>query len=136
MRRLCSPRWFSLHGYYPLFHIVLLRSRPTTIADNSIVVDVVFRNVFYIDLRSDFQGLTIEEAPAAEAARLDRRAGLAERCDDNRYFVLISDGQRYYIGATQYRVEENKLGWGETSLDATFTAPDEYEWAADMATYP
>lgn len=126
MPHYASPRYFSLHDYYPSFHQLLLRSRDGS-EQAARVVDIIFNGVFYVDLRSDLDGLTIEEATDEEVQRLDQRAGRGARFAENKYFALISGGQRYYVGAFYYYVETSALGWSETSLGATFTAPGDYE---------
>ena len=108
MEHFSSPRWFSLHDYYPSFHMLLLRSRPLTAADQN-VIDIIFRGVFYVELRSDLDGVMISEASDEEAAQLDKRADLSQRYEANRYFVLTSREQRYRVGAHLYYVEENNL---------------------------
>jgi hypothetical protein len=135
MPHYASQRYFSLHDYFPSFHLLLLRSRAED-DQGARVVDIIFNGVFYVDLHTDLDGLAIEDAAEEEVLRLDQRAGRAERFEANKYFVLISGEQRYYVGAFYYYVQASDLGWNETSLGATFTAPDNYEqttWVPDQS---
>src|SRR5690242_17298581 len=103
-----SPRGFRIWDYPLSQQYLLLRSERIGQLQN---IDLLFAEVFYLEVPFGFTGL---EITAPTVADLDH---LATRCPEQppeaRYYVLISQGQRYYVGAAELTIEANDLQFWE-----------------------
>lgn len=105
-----SPRPFRLWHLTVSHLTLLLRSPRDTTNPQSENLDLVFHATDYIELPSSLNGLAITRPTAAERAYLQGRGAFYETPDLDRYFVLVSAGQRYYIVASELWICYNHLG--------------------------
>lgn len=107
-----SPANFRLWLYIVSHHSLLIRGSGTNTGKN---IDIMFSGVFYQELRTSFMAIEFDLLTQEELERL------AERCDrdffaSNKILVLVSEGKRYYVGASEVRIEENNLRPNEDHL--------------------
>jgi hypothetical protein len=116
MASFTSARDFQLWDYSVSHAQLLVRSASDERDSTSRNVDVVFSGVFYLDTVDLFHGVQIEAASNVEVAEMERRCGVTED-EGHRYFVVRSGNRHNIFGAAFYRVTENSLHPGKTSLD-------------------
>jgi len=95
---------------------LLLRSAKEGEAQNSLNIDLVFSGVFYVELRESLNGIRLVSPTQTELARLESRSRIRQD-GTHTFFGILSNGERFFVGASHLKVAENTLGPKETSLD-------------------
>lgn len=114
-----SSRYFQVWDFHSSFGRILIRSCKYDGAEN---IDLIFIGVFYLEAPFGFHGLGILDPTETEIARLEERTGISAAAGKaySRFYVLASEGARYYIGASEYTIDENSLDLMETSLGTRY----------------
>lgn len=114
-----SSRTFRLWDDNISHKQVLLRSPRS--AGHATNLDIVCRDVDYLDVATSLEGLTIA-TPSAEDISRANQATLTV-CEPHRVFSVISGHRRFVIVASSDCILENKLDFLESSLEY-FAADD------------
>ncbi len=122
MNGFSSSRDFQIWDYYISLSQLLLRSVPDEGKGEQENIDIIFKGVFYLDIPATLSGIEIDTPTGDELTRLQSRAGTQQDAAAAyyKYFVLVSKGRRFYIGAFGMSIETNTLGMLETSLGVTY----------------
>ncbi len=113
-----SARTFSLWDTLVTSHQILLRSYQDR--DN---IDLIFNGVFYLELPHTLKGVRLCRPNASEEKRLIKRSQHTPQHPE-KFYVLVSGGHRYYLGAKSLVIEHNS----QSSVDPFFfTAKYLYE---------
>lgn len=78
-------------------------------------IDITFWGVSYVELPFILRGLELVEPTHEEVALLSERLQKDVQADD--VFVLVSQGQRNFVVAVNYTVQENDLDIFASSLE-------------------
>src|SRR5579884_265793 len=100
MEAFSSAREFQLWDYYISFGQLLIRSVPSAQSAETRNIDLTFRGTFYVEMPATLTGLAIDAPTSDELTHLVERTGVAPdpTGKHHKYFVLVSRGQRYYVG--------------------------------------
>ncbi|MEM1058110.1 MAG: hypothetical protein AAGK14_02585 [Verrucomicrobiota bacterium] len=113
-----TSRVFSIWDTLVTSNQLLLRSYADR--DN---LDLIFNGVFYLELPFDLKGIRLAKPNAAELKRLQKRSQRNPQGSE-QFYVLVSQGRRYYVGAKSLVIEHNS----QSSVDPFFfTAKYLYE---------
>jgi len=125
MDQFSSTRDFQIWDFYISFGQLLLRSVGNGESADSKNIDITFRGVFYLDIPATLSGVELDIATDDELAHLAARTGTPQDPTGqyHQYFVLVSKGNRYYVGAMDIHVGENTLDMMETSIGAAYQVP-------------
>ncbi len=125
MGHFSSPRSFQLWDFYISFGQVLFRSTPDEGTEENGNIDISFRGVFYLDIPATLTGVQVDKPTADELTHLVSRTGIPQDPTGryHKYFVLASEGNRYYVGAMDIDITENTLRPMETSLGIAYQVP-------------
>jgi hypothetical protein len=94
---------------FSISHKVLLFRNEEPEREN-INIDIIFEGVFYLDIPTRLEGLSILEADDQEISNI-----LAKYNDKfypefgEKIFVIKSDSNKYFIGCVRYLIKENSL---------------------------
>jgi len=105
------------------FGRVLIRSLRG--GDNKRNIDIIFHGVFYLEITLSLDGLRIEDATPEEIEHLEKRVLIDHREGPGaqKYFALGTNSGRFFIGAFDFKVEENDFEAMETSLEVSYSVP-------------
>jgi len=125
--RFSSARDFQIWDFYISFGQLLLRSVGNGEGANATNIDITFRGVFYLDIPATLSGVELGTATDDELARLAARTGISQDPTGqyHKYFVLMSKGNLYYVGAMDIYIGENTLDMMETSIGAVYQVPQQ-----------
>lgn len=78
--------------------------------------------MFYLDIPATLEGIQVADLTPDELTRLASRTGRPHDPTGkyHQYFVLVSKGSRYYVGAIDMAITENTLRAMETSLGIAY----------------
>jgi hypothetical protein len=108
-----SDRYFTVSDYLASHGQLLVRSPRDD--DNSKTIDVIFFGVRYLQLPTWLMGISISAIPDGQSRiRYDSVSGIV--AGDNHVFEVLTCGESFYIVGSHFRVYENDLEFGETSL--------------------
>jgi len=105
-----SDRVFSLWDTLVTSNQVLLRSHQDR--DN---IDLIFNGVFFLETPFNLKGIRLAKPNASESKRLVKRAQHTPQGPE-QFYVLVSGGHRYYVGAKSLVIEYNS----QSSIDPFF----------------
>ncbi|MER6366620.1 hypothetical protein [Kitasatospora sp. NPDC001527] len=110
-----SERRFHLLAYTASHSQLLLRSvaGPDEPGEPETTIDVLFKPVGAVRIRTGYRGLAVRYATAAESRRVRADHSAADLDEDDRVFVLESQGECDYVVAMAF-------GWREGVLERTF----------------
>jgi hypothetical protein len=105
---------FELWSYSPSFNQLLIRGNMSI--DFPKRIDVLFSNVAYLNLPTDFIGLTMELASPEQARSISSQS--SGRSLPQSYKVFMVRGQKYegYVVAARYAVDESTRPYNEPSI--------------------
>lgn len=93
---------------------ILLRSPKNESEGRQTNIDITFWGVYYLDILFLLRGIQFDTPTETEVAHIVARVDQA--LEDEAIFVIVSQGQRYYIAAVTYVVQENTVDIFETTL--------------------
>lgn len=109
-----SDREFNLYHYFTGLGRVVLRSR--MLSESDVNVDIVFFNVFYIQLFTHLKGLKIRlvdwNVPDIKYSSVDKLA----KSDNYDLFEIESGNEKYYAVGYFVKVFENRFKHGQLDL--------------------
>ncbi len=121
-----TERAFVLWEYTVSHSRLRLRS-PKTAEETKL--DIVFRQVRYLDLPRFLSGLEILEAGPDEIRELESRIPITRGSwfptSPPQWYILCSGGKRYYVSASGFHQEDADCESEEDRLDDSFLADDE-----------
>jgi hypothetical protein len=109
-----SPRIFRLWHMMASHHTMLIRSERYYDDPESENIDLFLNGTTYVQIPQILNGVEITAATPAEIKHLNSRLNLHESqqddvyFEDDVYFVLVSEGMRYYIRAANLLIFYNK----------------------------
>jgi hypothetical protein len=109
-----SNRHFTIFDFRISHGQLLLRASKD---DNNIKnIDIVFFGVRYIQLFTSFLGLSIRSVKGGEDVIKYDSVNSYLKYEKNHLFEIETKSERFYIGASFFKVYENELEFNETSL--------------------
>lgn len=76
-------------------------------------IDIIFSNVFYIDTKLKYYGLTLSLPPKEVITKLQMKLDLKADC----FFEITSESRSFYIGADTLSVYVNDIDMYQSSLN-------------------
>ena len=112
-----SSRYFTLFDFMISHGQLLLRARKDD--ENINNVDIIFSGVRYVQLFTSLYGIsiTLKEKNRENINYESVNSFLVN--DKNYLFEIKSKGEKFYIGASYFKIYENDLEFNETSLGLT-----------------
>ena len=108
-----SSRVFRIWDWSISHSRLLLRSPRDERNPTDVNIDMTFFGVTYVEIPDTLRGVKVASPREEDDQRLRGRADLGK---NGQYFVLESAGRRYYVGAVQLEVTENRLATMQSSL--------------------
>ena len=105
MITLSSPALFRTLVWTVSHKSLLIRAAKAEQGQN---IDLMFAGVFYMQLPDYFHGLQTDTATAEEVAYLQSQCQ-NEDAERISFYVLCSQGKRYFVGASKFWIERNTL---------------------------
>ena len=82
-------------------------------------IDIYFGDIKYIEIPCMFQGLQIEMATEDDAIYLSQKLG--KEIFMKNIIVMLSEGKKYYVVASIFKIMENDLDYGVLPIHVFFT---------------
>jgi|SRR5579859_2904423 len=114
MDSFASARHFRVWDFHVSHSHLLIRSARNEDDSSSENLDLIFKGVFYLEIADMFNGLELAHPTDTELHHLETRCGVIQT-DTERFYALISNNRRYYIGAIALTVDRNTLPWNESN---------------------
>jgi hypothetical protein len=115
MKTFASSSDFSIWHYFTSDNYLIIHSGYNLHHPHGWSVDLIFGDVFYTELPFVFNGLEINTPTVDDLQHLAGRC--KEPSAEANYYVLLTGGKRYYIGAAYMRIEHNNLDAVNTPFD-------------------
>ena len=109
-----SDRYFVLFDYLISHGQLLLRSQKAKGHDQNI--DIIFFDATYIQVFAYLDGVAIRKTENATGFGYNSVSSYLGHNNNSLFEVETKLGEKYYIAASFFRVYENELEFGETSL--------------------
>jgi hypothetical protein len=125
-----SARHFKVSDFLTSHGQLLLRSNKTE--EQKTNIDVIFFDTTYIQLFASLNGITIKIEPDKKITNYNSVTSYLNYSHNNLFEIETEKDEKYYIAASFFRVYENELEFGETSLGVLQYKGREIEIAASL----
>ena len=110
-----SKRYFSAFDFLISHGQLLLRSDKAK-GNDLYNIDIIFFDTTYVQFLTSLYGVSIRLAEDKGIVNYDSVKSYLSYDLKNLFEIETSKGEKYYIAASFFKVYENKLEFGETSL--------------------
>jgi hypothetical protein len=105
MKAFASPYWFRIWVYSLKQRHLLIG----TTLNGEQNIDLIFKEVFYVEIPFDFGGVEVVTPTAVDLKLL--ALSYKGHTSNANYYVLLSGGKRFYIGAADFKIEYHDLSY-------------------------
>lgn len=109
-----SDKYFTVFDFIVSHGQLLLRASKNE--DNLKNIDIIFFGTRYIQLFTSLSGLSISLVNKNEEGTNYPSINSFLSADENFLFEIETKNEKYYVGASCFKVYENELEFNETSL--------------------
>ena len=110
-----SARYFTLFDVIVSHSQLLLRSQKNNDCENNI--DIIFFDTTYIQIFTRLNGISVRKIEDSIKVKNYNTIEKYLNNKNNHLFEVKSNGEKYYIAASFFKVFENQLNFDETSLN-------------------
>lgn len=126
-----SKEIFKSNRYFTVFDFIIshgqLLLRASKDDENIKNIDIIFFGARYIQIFTSLFGLSIRLVDYNKEIISSNMVNSFLSSDENYLFEIETMGEKFYIGASYFKVYENELGFNETSLGLGVTKGRERE---------